>query len=561
MDTPDVDLAAFFAMAFAEDDDRDTSADFPHPADPLAAEISGALARAARARVALTELVEAFEDNNNAVGLQPEDEDPVAVLARLFTDEQDSARGSTAGKEANAREQPARIGKPVRRKKFLLDGPPRLPNIPLKRKSSTAGDSEADFDALTKVESSAVEQVENSKSKPDDEMIPPVLEEPDIDDDGSRTLDPSKRMRLSAAMDRARQKAATGKSGFIRYKARSCKMGDDTGFELRLLFQRALKDYSEDDIEGPEDVLTGIKTTLRSYLDYQSDHNMRILFHLQATTSEERRLPVTWTPDQPFPFPAPLAADAAIPEDFQRYVDNALGTETRESAWQRRVDNMNAKARRNPGDEELKVDVDREYLYYLYRLNGSYCWYFGVEGTWEENATLGLSIDRIDSTLGYFSLSGSIPKELGNLSNLKYLLLNLNTLSGTIPSEFAVTESLGKLPNIEILDLQNNYFNGTATASLSGVLLSVIKGNCFSTVENSTKYFFEVTQRPKSECNAFYGISASTSSATALPAPQTSSSQPPLAAIIGVLVVAAVAAFFISRRRRNGSASAKPSAA
>ena len=47
-------------------------------------------------------------------------------------------------------------------------------------------------------------------------------------------------------------------------------------------------------------------------------------------------------------------------------------------------------------------------------------------------------------------LSGSIPPELGNLTNLERLSLGINQLSGSIPPE------LGKLANLWQLDLSNN---------------------------------------------------------------------------------------------------------
>lgn len=52
-----------------------------------------------------------------------------------------------------------------------------------------------------------------------------------------------------------------------------------------------------------------------------------------------------------------------------------------------------------------------------------------------------------------YQLSGNIPSNLGNLDNLKVLVMPDNKLNGIIPSE------LGNLSNLEILDLKNNELN------------------------------------------------------------------------------------------------------
>ncbi|MBO1349273.1 MAG: hypothetical protein EBE86_018630, partial [Hormoscilla sp. GUM202] len=53
------------------------------------------------------------------------------------------------------------------------------------------------------------------------------------------------------------------------------------------------------------------------------------------------------------------------------------------------------------------------------------------------------------------NLSGMLPSELGDLSNLQKLRLQSNALSGTIPSE------LGSLGNLQDLGLYNNSLSGT----------------------------------------------------------------------------------------------------
>ena len=46
-------------------------------------------------------------------------------------------------------------------------------------------------------------------------------------------------------------------------------------------------------------------------------------------------------------------------------------------------------------------------------------------------------------TLSYLQLTGEIPKEIGKLTNLKWLYLNNNQLTGEIPKE------IGKLTNLQ----------------------------------------------------------------------------------------------------------------
>ena len=66
-------------------------------------------------------------------------------------------------------------------------------------------------------------------------------------------------------------------------------------------------------------------------------------------------------------------------------------------------------------------------------------------------------------SLGYNQLSGSIPTELGNLTNLEYLNLIDNQLSGSIPTE------LGNLTNLGYLNLRDNQLSGRIPTELGNL--------------------------------------------------------------------------------------------
>jgi hypothetical protein len=57
--------------------------------------------------------------------------------------------------------------------------------------------------------------------------------------------------------------------------------------------------------------------------------------------------------------------------------------------------------------------------------------------------------------LRYNQIGGTIPPEIGNLSNLWRLNLRNNLISGTIPPE------IGNLSELQTLDLRNNLISGT----------------------------------------------------------------------------------------------------
>ncbi|MEN8218677.1 MAG: leucine-rich repeat domain-containing protein [Pseudomonadota bacterium] len=68
-----------------------------------------------------------------------------------------------------------------------------------------------------------------------------------------------------------------------------------------------------------------------------------------------------------------------------------------------------------------------------------------------------------DLNLSYNQLTGSIPIELGNLTNLESLSLGDNQLSGSIPSE------LGNLTNLESLSLGDNQLSGSIPSELGNL--------------------------------------------------------------------------------------------
>ena len=65
--------------------------------------------------------------------------------------------------------------------------------------------------------------------------------------------------------------------------------------------------------------------------------------------------------------------------------------------------------------------------------------------------------------LGWNDLSGAIPSQLGNLSNLKALFLNSNNLTGAIPSQ------LGQLSKLEVLALSFNELSGAIPSQLGNL--------------------------------------------------------------------------------------------
>ncbi|KAI5015912.1 hypothetical protein ZWY2020_059451 [Hordeum vulgare] len=74
----------------------------------------------------------------------------------------------------------------------------------------------------------------------------------------------------------------------------------------------------------------------------------------------------------------------------------------------------------------------------------------------------------IDSPLKYLiltsnNLAGTIPSTLGNFSSLSWLLLGQNSFQGSIPV------SIGKLPNLQVLDLSYNFLSKSVPASIYNI--------------------------------------------------------------------------------------------
>ncbi len=82
------------------------------------------------------------------------------------------------------------------------------------------------------------------------------------------------------------------------------------------------------------------------------------------------------------------------------------------------------------------------------------------------------------------NLTGNIPTEIGNASNLQYLNIRYNALEGTIPSE------IGNLTNLQYLNLGKNNLNGSIPSSLTSLTnltaLYLYRNNFTGTVPDFT---------------------------------------------------------------------------
>ncbi len=96
---------------------------------------------------------------------------------------------------------------------------------------------------------------------------------------------------------------------------------------------------------------------------------------------------------------------------------------------------------------------------------------------WDGIYVGGTPLRVVEIYLGGRGLSGTIPKELGNLSSLTLLSLSENELTGTIPTE------LGNLSNLMGLDLGGNQLSGpipTELGNLSNLMGLDLGGNQLS---------------------------------------------------------------------------------
>lgn len=134
----------------------------------------------------------------------------------------------------------------------------------------------------------------------------------------------------------------------------------------------------------------------------------------------------------------------------------------------------------------MAKNLDRDALAALYQDTDGANW--TNNRNWLTDAPLdtwyGVTTDRSDRVveldLAENELSGTIPFELGNLTNLELLRLSKNQLSGTIPPE------LGNLANLQFLDLYENQLSGTIPFELGNLgnleSLALFKNNLRGTI-------------------------------------------------------------------------------
>lgn len=124
----------------------------------------------------------------------------------------------------------------------------------------------------------------------------------------------------------------------------------------------------------------------------------------------------------------------------------------------------------------------REVLVALYNATGGANWTHNTNWLSDKDISTwhGVSVSNgrvTDLNLSLNNLTGTIPAELGNLTNLETLNLSYNQLRGAIPAE------LGNLGNLEQLWLVNNQLRGTipaALGNLSNLEVLILNNNLLS---------------------------------------------------------------------------------
>ena len=125
-----------------------------------------------------------------------------------------------------------------------------------------------------------------------------------------------------------------------------------------------------------------------------------------------------------------------------------------------------ATATATPTSDGMNAASDREALVALYNATDGPNWtnnenWLSAEpvGTWYGITTDGGG--RVTAlSLAYNQLSGTLPTQLGNLTNLTELVFFSNNLTGTIPTQ------LGQLTRLEDLDLSSNQLSGSIPTQL-----------------------------------------------------------------------------------------------
>ena len=174
-----------------------------------------------------------------------------------------------------------------------------------------------------------------------------------------------------------------------------------------------------------------------------------------APTPQPRATPTAAPTDTPTP--EPTATPTAAPTDTPIPEPTATPTATQT-------------------DTPAPAAVDRAALVALYEATDGANW--TSNDNWLSDRPIGewhgviadLSGRVTELSLSENELSGQIPAELGNLSNLESLWLGYNQLSGDIPAE------LGSLANLGWLWLENNQLSGEIPAEL-GNLANLVELN------------------------------------------------------------------------------------